>query len=111
MSGVIKQTDWQDKTVLVVVGGDIDMHTSAELQKGFQEILKNKPERIIVNLTAVPYMDSSGVASLVKLLSTSRKSKIDLRLFGLSKRVKAVFDITRLTTVFNICNTQEEAMG
>lgn len=111
MSGTIKQTRWEKKTAVVDVAGDIDMHSSADLQKGLQEILKKKPEKILINLTDVPYMDSSGVASLVKLLSSARKSNITLVLFGLSKRVKAVFDITRLTTVFKICDTEEEALA
>lgn len=111
MSGTIKQTRWENKTAIVDIEGDVDMHTSAELQKGFQEILKKKPEKIVVNLTGVPYMDSSGVASLVKLLSSSRKSNTSLSLFGLSKRVRAVFDITRLTTVFKIFDTEAEALG
>jgi len=111
MSGTIKQTRWEKKTAIVDVEGDIDMHTSANLQKGFQDILKKKPEKILINLSGVPYMDSSGVASLVKLLSSTRKSNITLSLFGLSKRVKAVFDITRLATVFKICETEEEALG
>lgn len=111
MSGTIKQTRWENKIAIVDVAGDVDMHTSADLQKGFQEILKQKPEKIVVNLSEVPYMDSSGVASLVKLLGSSRKSKIDMSLCGLSKRVKAVFDITRLTTVFKICESEAEALG
>lgn len=110
MSGTIKDTRWDKKTVVVDVQGDIDMHTSADLQKGFQEILKKKPEKVVINLTGVPYMDSSGVASLVKLLSSTRKSKIDMCIFGLSKRVKAVFDITRLATVFKIFDTEAEAL-
>ena len=62
-------------------------------------------------LADVPYMDSSGVASLVKLLSRARKSGSELALANLNDRVRSVFEITRLDSVFRICGSEEEALA
>ena len=107
----VKAVRWSDRAAIVDVAGDIDLHRSQAFQQALLEMLEEKPERVIVNLAEVPYMDSSGVASLVKLLSRTRRSGLPLALVGLQARVRSVLEITRLDTVFDICATEEEAMG
>jgi len=99
------------KPAVVDVVGDIDLNRSLEFQHSLLKVLDDKPQRIVVNLSGVPYMDSSGVASLVKLLSRARKGGAALCLAGLNDRVRSVFEITRLDSVFTICATVEEALA
>jgi anti-sigma B factor antagonist len=102
---------WNDKTAIVDVAGEIDLNTSNAFQQELLAVLDKSPRRIVVNLSGVSYMDSSGVASLVKLLSRVRRSSAGLRLFGLTDRVRGVFEITRLDSVFEIFPTEEEALA
>ena len=102
---------WQEKVAIVDVAGDIDLNRSLDFQKALLSVLEDGPHRIIVNLSGVPYMDSSGVASLVKLLSRTRKSGCQLSLVGLTTRVKSLFEITRLDVVFNISPTEKDALA
>ncbi|MCD4825634.1 MAG: STAS domain-containing protein [Phycisphaerae bacterium] len=106
----VKNVRWRDKTAIVDVVGDIDLHHSTALQTELIDVLSEKPELMIVNLVGVSYMDSSGVASLVKLLSRSRRLEIPLKLVSLQDRVRSIFEITRLDTVFQIFDTEEQAM-
>jgi anti-sigma B factor antagonist len=106
----IRNTEWAGKKVVVEVNGDIDLHRSSALQQGLLSLLDEKPEKVVVDLTAVPYMDSSGVASLVKLLSRTRKLGVGLALLSPSPKVRSILEITRLDSVFAICDTKEEAM-
>lgn len=100
-----------DRTVIVEAAGEIDLRCSAAFQQALLEPLEKNPQRMIVDLAQVTYMDSSGVASLVKLLSRVRRGKIELKLASLTPRVRSVFEITRLDTVFEICATVQEALG
>ncbi len=102
---------WVDKAAIVDVSGDIDLNRSLDFQQRLLSVLDERPERLVVNLADVSYMDSSGVASLVKVLSRARKSKTQFRLLSLQERVRSVFEITRLDTVFEIHDTQEEALA
>ena len=102
---------WQEQIAIVDVAGDIDLNRSLDFQKSLLAVLDDRPSRIIVNLGGVPYMDSSGVASLVKLLSRARREGISLRLTGLCQRVRSIFEITRLDSVFDIYPTEEEALA
>jgi anti-sigma B factor antagonist len=106
----VRQVRWVGRAAIVDVQGDIDLNRSADFQQSLLEVLGRRPERIVVNLSGVPYMDSSGVASLVKLLSRSRKQDVRLHLAGLTKRVRSIFEITRLDSVFEIHPTEEEAL-
>ena len=100
----------ENDTAVVEAAGDIDLHRSAAFQRGLMEVLSRRPRRIVVDLSGVAYMDSSGVASLVKLLARVGREKVDLRLAGLTARVRSVFEITRLDTVFEISSTAQEAL-
>lgn len=97
--------------LVVDVAGDVDLHRSVEFQQSLLKLLDGKPGRIVLNLAAVPYMDSSGVASLVKLLTRAGKAKVGLKLCCLNDRVRGIFEITRLDTIFPICGSIEEALA
>jgi anti-sigma B factor antagonist len=96
-------------TTIVDVTGDIDMGTSPSLRKTLLDSLKATP-RLVVNLREVRYVDSSGIASLVEVLKEARNTEKRLVLFGLNKTVQEVLQLTRLTRIFEIRETEEEAL-
>ena len=95
---------------IVDVVGQIDMGSSPALRKTLLESLKGT-ERVAINLSAVKYIDSSGIASLLEVLRDARQSKKQFVMFGLTPAVLQVLQLTRLTTVFDICETEEQALG
>ena len=102
---------WKDRAVVVDVVGDIDLHSSPQFQDALLRLLDDKPDRIVVNLAQVAYMDSSGIASLVKLLSRVRRSGSAMFLVALNDRTRSLLEITRLDSVFDIHDTEEEALS
>jgi anti-sigma B factor antagonist len=103
--------DWSDEAAIVEVTGDVDLNRSPALQQALLELVEKNPSRIVIDLSGVGYMDSSGVASLVKLLSRVRRKDVSLSLVGLTDRVRNIFEITRLDSVFEIHDTREEALS
>jgi anti-sigma B factor antagonist len=106
----IRNVRWQDKTAIVEVQGDIDLRSSPALQEKLGKVLNEEPDRVVVNLADVPYMDSSGVASLVKVLSHVKKQSVPLVLVEMTDRVRSIFEITHLDTVFDIRESEQEAL-
>lgn len=102
-------TRQQSGNTIVDVSGDIDMGTSPGLRKLLLESLSKTP-RLVVNFSNVRYIDSSGIASLVEVLMKARNSQKRLILYGLNKTVQEVLQLTRLTSVFEIRKTEEEAL-
>ena len=98
--------------VVIDIAGDIDLYSSPEVRKVVLDCIKGGPApKVLLNLTEVPYMDSSGVGSLVEGLQWANREGRRLVLFGLSKRARAVIELARLDRVFQICATEEEALA
>ena len=96
-------------STIVDVTGDIDMGTSPGLRKTLLESLKKTP-RLVVNMREVRYVDSSGIASLVEVLKEARNKQKRLVLYGLNAAVHEALQLTRLTKIFEIRETEEEAL-
>ena len=96
-----------DKTTILDVSGDIDLARSPEFRKVvLRELRELRTPRVVLNLTAVRYIDSSGVASLVEALKASR----DLG-SRLSSGVREVLQLSKLLRVFEIADTEEQAVA
>lgn len=107
----VKAVRWVGRCAVIDVVGNVDIRRSSEFQHALLAVLDRKPQRMVVNLSEVGYMDSAGVASLVKLLGKARRAQVALYLAGLSVRVRGVFEITRLEDIFEIRPTVEEALA
>ncbi len=99
-------------TAIITVKGDIDLYSSPQVRQTILDTLsEKKTKRVIVDLTAVRYVDSSGVASLVEGLQLSRKQQVRFALCGLNKAPLQVLELTRLVKVFEIHPTLEAALA
>lgn len=94
----------------VAISGDVDLSRSPELRQGLLELAKAKPPRLVVDLADVPYMDSSGVATLVETLQAQRKGGGKMVLCCLQPKVMSIFEIARLNMVFTIVDDREAAL-
>ena len=101
-----------DKVTIFDLTGDIDFANSRELRQSvLHEIRENRPLRVVVNLSKVRYIDSSGVASLVEGLKASRDLGSHFILFGLSTSAREVLQLSRLIKVFEICESEDKALA
>lgn len=100
-----------DKMTIFDVSGDIDLANSPELRKALlRELRELHTPRVILNLKAVRYIDSSGVASLVEGLKASRDVGARFILFGLNTTVREVLQLSKLVKIFEIHETEEQAV-
>ncbi|HWB19575.1 MAG TPA: STAS domain-containing protein [Phycisphaerales bacterium] len=90
--------------------GEIDLSHSPTLRIHLREAYKSKPSRLIIDLGAVPYMDSSGVAILVEAMKNTNTNGGKLILCDLQVKVRSIFEIARLDTVFVIAKNPDDAM-
>ena len=96
---------------IVDVTGDITLYNTPEVRKILLDLLKEKRvKRVIVNLQNVKYIDSAGVASLVEGLKISRDLKSGFALYGLSRTAREVLELTKLIKVFEVHESEEEAL-
>jgi len=95
---------------VVEVVGDVDLGTSGALRRTLLAALPETPI-LALNLGAIRYIDSSGIATLIEAVNSSRRLNKQFVLFGLSAAVEEVFRLTHVTGVFRIVHTEKEAVG
>ena len=88
--------------VVVSLSGEVDMHCSPEVRKHLQSLVKQKVRLIVVDLSDVSYIDSSGLATLVECLKGTKQYDGVLRLSGVNERIGDVFKLARLDRIFDI---------
>lgn len=111
-AGDIDIREHQPGMMVVSLNGEVDIMRSPDLQTALQDAINRIKGKgaVVVDLSGVTYMDSSGVATLVRGLQLSRKKDVGLVLCALQDRVRSIFEIARLDTVFPMAATLEEAI-
>ena len=99
-----------DDAVIVDVNGDVDVRTSPAVRKELLALTDEKRARILVGLSGVPYIDSSGIATLVECMQRVRQFGGVFRIFGVNPRIRDVFTMAKLDRIFSICESEKEAM-
>ena len=98
----------QDAAV-IEIRGEVDLYTSPQVREAIVGATQRRTPTVIVDLTGVDYMDSSGVATLVEGLQFCRGYGGAFRLAGLGETVRQVFRFAKLDTVFEIYPSAGEA--
>ncbi len=92
---------------VIALSGEIDLNVSPKAREQILKQLKQH-KHLLVDLSAVDYIDSSGVASLVEGFQLARAQKQDFALIGVSKAAMQVLQLARLDKVFKIYNSLDE---
>lgn len=96
---------------VVAINGDIDINTAPEIKKSFDRLISEKKPKVLIDLKGVDYVDSSGLATLVEVLKKLRVYGGKLKLVNLSEKVKGLFEITKLTKLFDIASDATSAIS
>lgn len=111
-SGDLKvRSEKRQDAVLIIPSGEIDLTSSPVLRVELKRVQADRPARLVIDLAAVPYMDSAGVATLVEAMQFARKSNTRLVLCSMQEKVRSIFEISRLDTVFTIVTDQGAALS
>ena len=91
----------EEKNVLSLEG-EIDLHVSPRVAASLEAMIRDKPPRIVVDLSRVNYVDSSGLAVLVEAMQNVEEYGGKFALAGLQESVRSIFETARLDQVFLI---------
>ena len=95
--------------VLMILTGQIDNYTAEEITKLINEHINSDNLKVIIDLSKIDYLDSAGLSSLINAKIKLSKKNGDLRLVGLKGKAREVFDLAKLTQMFNIYESREDA--
>jgi len=93
------KTQVDNDTTIFTLSGEVDLSNSPILRK---KLLESINTNILVDLSDVSYMDSSGLATLIEAMQKVNKNARTFKLTGVKGAVKNILEIARLTEVFSI---------
>jgi anti-sigma B factor antagonist len=104
-------TDPQPQTGILALEGEIDLHRSPQVKESLEPLIAKKTPRILLDLSAVTYVDSSGLATMIETLQRIQSYGGKFGMFGLRESVRSIFAIARLDQIFSIFPDEAAAVA
>lgn len=100
-----------DSVVILDIDGEIDLYNAPEIKDTIKQQMDGGHKKIIINLENVSYIDSSGIGALISSLSNLKKIGGGLKIIHVYDSVRKVFELTKLTSFFDIYDSEDEAIN
>ena len=107
----IRERTVDDVTILEMTGKITIGEGSVQLREAVKDLLSNGKKDILLNLGDVSYVDSSGIGELVSSYTTTANQGGHLKLLNLTKKIQDLLMITKLLTVFQTFDNEQEAVA
>ena len=91
--------------------GDIDLHVSPAVTESLNAMIKEKPERIVIDLSRATYIDSAGMAALILAMQDVEAYGGKFFLSGLQETIRSILEISRLDRIFRIVPDVDAALA
>jgi anti-sigma B factor antagonist len=98
-----------DVAVVEIPVEELDASNAAELKRDIGPVL-DANKKVVLDLSRLRFVDSSGLGAMLSCLRQLTGRGGDLRLSGMSKPVRALFELVRMHRIFDIYGTKEEAI-
>ena len=96
-------------TVAVVPVDELDASNAGEFKRDIAPVLEANT-KLVLDLSRLRFVDSSGLGAMLSCLRQLSAKSGDLKLCGMSRQVRALFELVRMHRIFDIYGTREEAV-
>ncbi|MCP4581282.1 MAG: STAS domain-containing protein [candidate division Zixibacteria bacterium] len=96
---------------ILSLAGRLDLTSASSLKEASKNVLSSDSKKMVLNLSDVDFINSSGLGALVSILKEVRKSQGSMKLTNLAPYVKEIFDITQLSNIFDIFPDENQALS
>jgi anti-sigma B factor antagonist len=101
----------QDDVSVLTLSGRLDAYVAPRVAEWLDAAAQTQPANVVVDLQNVTFIDSTGLAILVKGMRRCRQQAGDLFLCGLQQPVRVIFEVTRLDQAFTILSSEADAVA
>lgn len=88
----------------------IDRGQATVLLDEIEEVIKKNENKILLNLADLKYLNSSGLNVIINILTKARKAGGDVAICNVNKKITELLIITKLNSVFNVCDSEKEGL-
>lgn len=97
---------------IILLTGDLRLgETSTNFRDAMRALLNSGAKKVCIDLNGVEHLDSSGIGEIVGAHSLAFASGAKIKLIRPPEKIMKLLQITRLATVFKVCETEEEALA
>jgi anti-sigma B factor antagonist len=100
-----------DSADVLPLEGEIDLHVSPRVERALASIIANRPTQVVVDLSGVTFIDSSGLAVLIHALQTVQEYGGKLTLTGIKDDILSILEMARLDQLFLIDPGDDELLA
>jgi len=99
------------EVIVLDISGEIDLYNAPEIKDIINKLIEEQKFNVIINLEKVSYIDSSGIGALISSLSILKKYQGGLKISNVYASVRKVFELTKLTSFFEIFDNEDDALN
>ena len=96
---------------IVELAGRFDAYTAPPVKQKLADLVSEGQVKVVVSMSSVTFVDSTGLSTLVSGLKRCRQSGGDLKIAELQQPVRIIFELTRLDKAFEIVSEEEAAVA
>lgn len=111
MTLTVTPRDIDGTTTVLDLAGEVDVYTAPMLKEAMTKQVDAGKRNLLINLSNVEYLDSTGLGILIGGVKRLRESQGTLKMFGASPRITRIFDITGLNAIFDVYANEQDALG
>ena len=100
-----------NNAVVVGADGELDIMSAPQLDQVLTEAITQASSRLVLDLSDVTFMDSTGLGTVVKALKRCREKNLDFRVVVTTERVRKVFEITGLDSLISLSDALDAALS
>ena len=101
----------EDLAEVVTVAGEIDLYTCGQLREALRQAVDDGPGTVVVDMTGVEWIDSTGLGTLVGALKRARAKDGTVQVAGASDLIAKHFQVTGLSRLFGMHMTVGDALA
>lgn len=107
----IKENIVEDVAIITLKGDLIGEPETTKLREKVRSLITDDIKKVVIDLADVSYINSTGLGSLISVLTTLRNAGGDLKISHVGEKIKNIFVITQLVKVFDTYETHERAIA
>lgn len=110
MSIAVKSADSAPDVIIINLKGRLDVHYSSEVEEEINKFIQSGKIKIIISLNDIEYLSSSGLRIFIAVSRKLKEVGGQLKLIKLNETAKKIFKIVELIDMFDIYESEEEAI-
>ena len=100
----------EGKYLIISLRGELDVESSQEMKSEVRKLISSEAPNVVIDLTNVNYVDSSGLGTLIALQKDARFNGGSLSIVGASQQIRRVMKMTNLDKLFELYDKLDEVI-